>query len=573
MLTVFKLVNKYFWKGAIGPLFAFILPLIMLLFLGSTLGSEFFFPGGVAISILTIGLVFMPQSIFEFKNSSLLKRIGTTPINPSKFLIVIILFNFLIMLISILLVFLFSFLIFKDNLFESKLIPNPKPGTPIVGVGWLEMLKSVDWPSFLYSTFLAIFLTMIIGVLLASIATSTLFIQGVGITLMMITFFVAPAVLPVGMIASVDAIKYSGYFLPFKYPISLMIESFSSFDPISPDQSYMMNINNSNIWDINTDYVIYNTMGGISGGADGNLVIFEKYDKILNHVMPYFFIILFGYFAIGKFSWSTRSSKKMNWRIITSFITSRNKNLDGPISNSDINSKYIIEAHNISKFFTIKHEKFSANDDISIKFKRGESVALLGSNGAGKTTFVEMVMGLNKPDVGYFQYNYATKINYQESLGIQFQDSSYPTGLKCKDIILFLKDAYKIDISDEELQKLVNEFGIDKFYNKNARSLSGGQQQRLNLLLSIIHKPKLVFLDELSTGLDIKIRTTIKKFIKKFAKDNDMTIVIISHDMEEVDYLADRIIVLKEGKVVSDKPKKEIKSEFASIEKFLEQYL
>jgi ABC-2 type transport system ATP-binding protein len=198
---------------------------------------------------------------------------------------------------------------------------------------------------------------------------------------------------------------------------------------------------------------------------------------------------------------------------------------------------------------------------------------LLGSNGAGKTTFVEMVMGLNKPDVGYFQYNYATKINYQESLGIQFQDSSYPTGLKCKDIILFLKDAYKIDISDEELQKLVNEFGIDKFYNKNARSLSGGQQQRLNLLLSIIHKPKLVFLDELSTGLDIKIRTTIKKFIKKFAKDNDMTIVIISHDMEEVDYLADRIIVLKEGKVVSDKPKKEIKSEFASIEKFLEQYL
>ncbi len=118
-----------------------------------------------------------------------------------------------------------------------------------------------------------------------------------------------------------------------------------------------------------------------------------------------------------------------------------------------------------------------------------------------------------------------------------------------------------------------NEFGIDKFYNKNARSLSGGQQQRLNLLLSIIHKPKLVFLDELSTGLDIKIRTTIKKFIKKFAKDNDMTIVIISHDMEEVDYLADRIIVLKEGKVVSDKPKKEIKSEFASIEKFLEQYL
>jgi hypothetical protein len=88
---------------------------------------------------------------------------------------------------------------------------------------------------------------MIIGVLVASVATSTLFIQGVGITLMMITFFVAPAVLPVGMVANVDAIKYAGYFLPFKYPISLMIESFSGFDPVDPDQFYIMNINNSSI--------------------------------------------------------------------------------------------------------------------------------------------------------------------------------------------------------------------------------------------------------------------------------------------------------------------------------------
>jgi ABC-2 type transport system ATP-binding protein len=240
---------------------------------------------------------------------------------------------------------------------------------------------------------------------------------------------------------------------------------------------------------------------------------------------------------------------------------------------SNIDSEYLIEAHNISKFFKVKHEKVAANDDITIKFKRGESVAILGANGAGKTTLVEMIMGLNKPDSGHFKYNYETKINYQESLGIQFQDSSYPVGLKCKDVVLFLVDAYKIKIDKDELQKLIDEFGIDKFYNKSARSLSGGQQQRLNLLLSIIHKPKLVFLDELSTGLDIKIRTTIKKFIKKFAEDNGMTIVIISHDMEEVDYLAERIIVLKEGKIVSDKPKTEIKSKFPSIEKYLEQYL
>ncbi len=575
MWVVFKLVNKYFWKGLIGPLFSYILPLLMLLFLGLTLGFEFFFPGGVAISVLTIGLVFMPQSIFEFKNSSLLKRIGTTPINPSKFLIVIVFFNLLIMASSILFMFLFSFLVFKDNLYESRIFPA-FDGSPYVALGWVDTLKHVEWGSFLYSTLLLILLTMIIGLLIASVATSTLFIQGVGITLMMLAFFIAPAVLPVGMVASVDAIKYSGYILPFKYPISLMIESFNGFNPGNSHEGFIMNVNHSSIWDINTEYSILNTFAGLTGDPESELVVFEKIDKILNQVMPYFFIILFGYFAIGKFSWSTRSSNKMNWNFLPTFITAFNKNkkaIKNAETKPDLNSDYIIQTHNITKTFTVKRKDFVANKDISINFKRGESVALLGSNGAGKTVFVEMVMGLNKPDVGHFKYNFEFKKTFQESLGIQFQDSSYPVGLKCKDIVLFMVDAYNIKLKKEDLEKLVEEFGVKDFYNKGARSLSGGQQQRLNLLLSIIHKPKLVFLDELSTGLDIKIRTSIKKFIKSFAEENNMTIVIISHDMEEVDYLADRIIVLKEGEVVSDKPKSEIKSQYPSIEQYLEQYL
>ena len=577
MWTVFNLVNKYFWKGVIGPLFAFALPIIMLFFLGMTLGHEFYFPGGIAVSILTIGLVFMPQSIFEFKNSSLLKRIGTTPINPIKFLVVIILFNFIIMLVSIGLVFIFSFLVFQANLFESKLNNIPAPsGEFYVGASWLEMLKSVHWGSFIYSILLAITLTMVVGILLASIAKSTLFIQGIGITILMITFFVGPAVLPIGMTTQIEVIKYSSYILPFKYPISLMIESFNGVVP-SSGEIYMMNINDSNIWDINSNYEVLNTFSGLVGNElPSPLIIFKQYDKILNHVMPYFFVILFGFFAVGKFSWSTRSSKKMNWRIITSLIKHTEKRKEykrASISISNIDSEYLIEAHNISKSFLVKKIKINANDDISINFKTGEPVAILGSNGAGKTTFIEMMIGLNKPDSGYFQYNYKSKVNYQESLGIQFQDSSYPVGLKCKDIILFLKGAYKINITEEELSTLIKEFGVDAFYNKNARSLSGGQQQRLNLLLSIMHKPKLVFLDELSTGLDIKIRTNIKKFIKTFAEEHNMTIVVISHDMAEVDYLAERIIVLQKGKVVVDRQKSDIKNEFEDLEMFLEPFL
>ncbi|MGL5732971.1 MAG: hypothetical protein ACRCXE_02800, partial [Metamycoplasmataceae bacterium] len=204
MLTVFKLVNKYFWKGMIGPLFAFVVPIIMLFFLGQILGHEFYFPGGAAISILTIGLVFMPQSIFEFKNSTLLKRIGTTPINPAKFLVVIILFNLMLMVVSIILVFLCSFIIFAKNLNVSRM-ESQLEETPFAGASWLQMLGGADWMSFIYATFLLLSLTMIIGILLASVARSTIFIQGVGITLLMIALFVGPAALPVGMSAQIPA--------------------------------------------------------------------------------------------------------------------------------------------------------------------------------------------------------------------------------------------------------------------------------------------------------------------------------------------------------------------------------
>ncbi|MGL5733126.1 MAG: ABC transporter ATP-binding protein, partial [Metamycoplasmataceae bacterium] len=427
-----------------------------------------------------------------------------------------------------------------------------------------------------------IFLTMVIGILLASVARSTLFIQGVGITLLMIAFFVGPAVLPMGMSAQIPMIKYSSYILPFKYPIALMNESFDGFTGVIKNGQhlpYFMNINDSNIWDIHTDYAIFNLFSGLNGEPpdpeDGTLTLFEIHDKILNHVMPYIFIFSFGFFALGKFSWSTRSAAKMNWKVLSPLISFAKQNADKnkAIHEPNLNSEYLIEAHNIYKTFSNKNNEFNANEDISINFRAGQNVAILGSNGAGKTVFIEQLIGLNKPTSGYFQYNYESQINFQESLGIQFQDSSYPVGLKCRDIILFLKDAYNVKMTNEELNALVEKFGINKYYKKNAHSLSGGQQQRLNLLLAIMHKPKLVILDELSTGLDIKIRTSIKKFIKQFAEENNMTVVIISHDMAEVDYLTERIIVLQNGKLVVDDLKENILANNKDLEAFLESYL
>ena len=139
----------------------------------------------------------------------------------------------------------------------------------------------------------------------------------------------------------------------------------------------------------------------------------------------------------------------------------------------------------------------------------------------GKTTFVEILAGINKPDSGDLKYNFKFKNTFQEKIGIQFQDSNYPKGISVKSVINFILEIFKSELSQDEINGLINIFGIDEFYYKKAASLSGGQSQRLNCLLSIIHKPNFLILDELSTGLDVTIKSKIKNFIKSFCKQNN----------------------------------------------------
>ena len=115
------------------------------------------------------------------------------------------------------------------------------------------------------------------------------------------------------------------------------------------------------------------------------------------------------------------------------------------------------------------------------------------------------MVGLNKPTKGDIKFNYEYKSSHLEKIGIQFQDSSYPAGLSVKNIIDFVVEVFNVKSDKDEINSLIKIFGISEFYKKRATSLSGGQLQRLNALLAIIQKPKVLFLDELSTGLDISI--------------------------------------------------------------------
>lgn len=233
----------------------------------------------------------------------------------------------------------------------------------------------------------------------------------------------------------------------------------------------------------------------------------------------------------------------------------------------------LINVQNLTKEFGKLDKKKVVLNNINFEIREGENVAFLGTNGAGKTTLVEILAGLNKPTSGTVEYKFAYDKTPLEKLGIQFQDSSYPPGITVKEVIKFIIGVYSCKVSEEELEGLINIFGIDIFYKRRASSLSGGQQQRLNALLAIIHKPKVIFLDEISTGLDISIRTRIKDFIKEYAIENGMTIVLVSHDMPEIEYLADRIIVLDKGTIVASIYKDEIMAKYGDVTNFISNYI
>lgn len=225
-------------------------------------------------------------------------------------------------------------------------------------------------------------------------------------------------------------------------------------------------------------------------------------------------------------------------------------------------NKKIIEVNKLVKKFGNK----IANDNISFSIQEGERLGIIGANGAGKTTLVEQLIGVSKPTKGKITYNFKYIKTPQEKMGMQFQDSSYPEGLSVKDIIDFSLEIYGSSIKEKDLKEMLKKFQIEDFYKAKAKGLSGGQQQKLNVFLAIIHKPEVVILDEISTGLDISAREEIIGYIDEITKKEKMTTILISHQMSEIERLCSRVIVLSKGKVLYDDSVSNLKKKFKSLE-------
>jgi ABC-2 type transport system ATP-binding protein len=191
-----------------------------------------------------------------------------------------------------------------------------------------------------------------------------------------------------------------------------------------------------------------------------------------------------------------------------------------------------------------------AIQDINISVAQGEVFGLLGANGSGKSTTIECILGTKTQDSGtVYILGSDPKFNRKtifEKVGVQFQESNYQEKITVKEICEQMQSLYK---SPADYKILLKQFGLIEKLKSDVNGLSGGQKQRLFIALALIPNPEVVFLDELTTGLDARARREVWKCLKEL-KSKGLTIFLTSHFMDEVETLCDNIMILKKGNVI-----------------------
>ncbi len=224
------------------------------------------------------------------------------------------------------------------------------------------------------------------------------------------------------------------------------------------------------------------------------------------------------------------------------------------------------------KHLSKSYGNLPAIDNISLSVKRGTVFGLIGANGAGKSTTIECILGTKTADCGevtIFGSNpQKGRKNLFYKIGVQFQESDYQPEIKVSELCEETACLYK---DPADWKELCIKFGIGNKTNKSVKSLSGGERQRLFIVLALIPNPNLIFLDELTTGLDAKARREVWKILSDLKADGQ-TIFLTSHFMDEVEALCDEICILKQGKIVFYGTIEQAK-EKSGCEKFEDAYL
>ena len=206
----------------------------------------------------------------------------------------------------------------------------------------------------------------------------------------------------------------------------------------------------------------------------------------------------------------------------------------------------VVKVENVTKAFG----PLLAVDHLSLSVKRGTAFGLLGANGAGKSTTIECILGTKQADSGTVSVLSLNpgkdRRRLFQQVGVQFQECDYQPEIKVFELCEETACLYK---APADWNKLCEQFGLRDKTRLAVKSLSGGERQRLFIVLALIPKPQVVFLDELTTGLDAKARRGVWKILKEL-KESGLTLFLTSHFMDEVEALCDEICILQKGRAV-----------------------
>ncbi len=219
--------------------------------------------------------------------------------------------------------------------------------------------------------------------------------------------------------------------------------------------------------------------------------------------------------------------------------------------------KKAIQVQNLTK----KYNSLTAVDDISFDVNYGEIFAFLGPNGAGKSTTIKMLTTILNPTYGRIRvngYDIEEKENVRRSFGIVFQDPSVDTELTAYENMEFHAILYDVNDRDRKIKELLGFVGLLERKDELVKKYSGGMKRRLEIARGLLHKPKILFLDEPTLGLDAQTRNFFWEHIRKLNKEG-MTIFFTTHNLDEAERVATRIAIIDKGRIIERGTSEEIK--------------
>lgn len=195
---------------------------------------------------------------------------------------------------------------------------------------------------------------------------------------------------------------------------------------------------------------------------------------------------------------------------------------------------------------------------VSFTVEEGDKVALLGNNGAGKSTLLKIIAGQLQANAGRIE----TTLDFQTEIGMMPQGDILIDDLKVGDLVLL--KCYMNQLEDIDIDALLKMVELEDFKNQYVLGLSGGQKRRLSLLLTILNEPRLIFLDEPTTGMDLE---SVDNFWH-LLEEQKFTSVVVTHDFNQIDHFFTKVLILKDGLIAAQESVEEIHREGQTIEQF-----